>query len=181
MKAMDTRQNNTGRAANLRPGDRVLSIGGEWDEGDEGERRETGPNATGEIQSFAYGHYDVTFDNGTHVRITPEEIADPAQYKILARGAEATDQSNRPPLLCRLLGHKHVNEKPCRRCGKEHWLAAPLQRAVRDANQMMASDVLMPSLAAIAEYGDLYGGEKCKQLARAAVDAWNRSLEVPGE
>lgn len=75
--------------SDLRPGDRVLSIGGEWDEGDDGERRDTGPNATGEIQGFAYGHYDVTFTNGTHVRITPGEIADPAQYKILPRGDAA--------------------------------------------------------------------------------------------
>jgi len=69
-------------AHTVRPGDRVISIAGEWDDND-GERRETGPNATGVIQGFADDHYDVSFANGTHVRITPDEIADPTQYTIL--------------------------------------------------------------------------------------------------
>lgn len=73
------------RGRNLRPGDRVISLLGEWDEDENGKERATGPNATGEIRGFADDHYEVAFANGTHVRITPEEIADPTQYTLLVQ------------------------------------------------------------------------------------------------
>ena len=69
----------------LAPGSRLISIKGEWDDPGDGTRRETGPNAIGTIQESPakWDHYSVTFENGTSVLITPEELADLEQYTIL--------------------------------------------------------------------------------------------------
>jgi hypothetical protein len=68
----------------LPPGTRILSIHGECDDGDAGPRS-TGPNAIGTILEGGLidGHYPVGFENGTSVFITPAELSDAEQYRVL--------------------------------------------------------------------------------------------------
>jgi len=75
-------------AAKLETGAQTVSIRGEWDDPGDGSVRETGPNAIGTVLYSSDGHYCVAFENGTSVLITPEEIADPAQYRILSLGGK---------------------------------------------------------------------------------------------
>lgn len=69
----------------LKPGSRLISIKGECDDPGDGTRRETGPNAIGTVEDSPakWDHYPVTFENGTSVLLTPEELADLEQYTIL--------------------------------------------------------------------------------------------------
>lgn len=75
-------------AATLKRGARIISIRGECDEGDEGERH-TGPLAVGTVDAVLPNMeecYSVAFDNGTSVFLAPAEIADPADYRIIGQG-----------------------------------------------------------------------------------------------
>lgn len=62
----------------------VLSLGGETDCGDDGERQ-TGPRAWGHLESWAPEcGYSAHFAYGVTVYITAEELSDARQYEVIA-------------------------------------------------------------------------------------------------